>query len=144
MMSVEEKLKVEMDALVQEYPASMCETMQSQFNVISSIILEKAQSDFEYAKKICDDKKTFANCIKYMSKKAMHLRVPTENEKNKARSGEPIVVAVVDDLVSMWVYEYYIQDIEETVTKVEKQKKTKLITKPKKGLLKGQLSILDI
>lgn len=117
--SGEEKLKAEEEAVLASIDAKYKDVAKAQFGMVFDELIKKANENGEFNSKVLLEHKSFARCMKYCGNKAMGLRNPSEQEKEAARNGSPIVTPVSSDLLFAWIYEYY--DLDDKA-EVEKEK----------------------
>ena len=115
----EEKLKAEEEAVLSSVDAKYKDVAKAQFGMVFDELIKKSNEDEAFNSKVLLEHKSFARCMKYCGNKAMGLRNPSDQEKEAARNGSPIVTPVSSDLLFEWIYEYY--DLDDKA-EVEKEK----------------------
>ncbi len=139
-----DKLRKEENKMLESVKPEYMEVMKSQMDLLFSQLIELAEKDTEFEKKVLLPHKSMERCMKYCSEKAMGLREPSDQEKDAARRNHvPIVTPVGETLLISWIMEYYNMDDKEEAEKEAKRKakqqKTEKDRKPesKKGSTTG-------
>lgn len=124
----EEKLKAEEEQILLSVDEQYKDVIKSQFGMVFDELIKKANEDTDFNSKVLLEHKSFTRCMKYCGKKAMGLRNPSDQEKEAARNGSPIVTPVSSDLLFAWIYEYY--DLDDKAEVEAEKEKSKPKTKP--------------
>lgn len=118
-----DKLRKEENKMLESVKPEYMEVMKSQMDLLFSQLIELAEKDTEFEKKVLLPHKSMERCMKYCSNKAMELREPSDQEKDAARRNHvPIVTPVGETLLFSWIMEYYNMDDKEEVEKEAKRK----------------------
>lgn len=142
-VSGSDKLRSEENKMLESVKPEYREMMQVQLDLLFLRLIELAEQDIEFEKKVLFSHKSMERCLKYCSDKAMGIRQPSNKEKEAARNNNvPIVTPVGETMLLSWIMEYYDRDDEEDVEKeVAAQRK---IEKKQKGNTKKKVSNTDI
>lgn len=109
------------------------DALKEQFDMIFLQLIKKCEEDEDFNNKVLLEHKSFLRCMKYAAGKAMEMRNPTQEEKNAARNGTPIVTPVTSDILFQWIDEYYDLDDKDEVEKEKKKENNKSqVVKPTK------------
>lgn len=120
----EEKLKAEEEQILSSVESKYKEVAKAQFGMVFEELIKKTKEDEGFESKVLLPHKSFSRCMKYCGNKAMGLRNPSDQEKENARNGTPIVTPVSSDLLFVWIYEYYDLDDKAEVEAETKKKKS--------------------
>lgn len=118
-----DKLRKEENKMLESVKPEYMEVMKSQMDLLFSQLIELAEKDTEFEKKVLLPHKSMERCMKYCSEKAMGLREPSDQEKDAARRNHvPIVTPVGEKLVLSWIMEYYKMDDKKEAEKEAERK----------------------
>lgn len=118
-----DKLQEEETRMLASVKAEHKMVMQTQFDFLFKVLIEKTRQDKEFEKRVLLPYKSMERCMKFCSDKAMGIREPSDKEKEAARNnGLPIVTPIGGDMLFEWVYEYFSLDDKKEVEKEEKKK----------------------
>jgi len=118
-----EKLEQEKKQCINTVSGKYKEVMEAQYDMIFSSIIERCKADEQLDAMVLQEHKTWGKCMKYCSEKAMLTSNPTDEQKRRARDGEPIAVPIPQETMFKWIEEYYRRDDKAEEEKAAKKKK---------------------
>lgn len=120
-MTGKEKLEKEMQANIDKAPDRAKEQIEAQMRLVFNVLFDKCENDKEFESQVLLKHKSFERCMNHMNSEARKMCV----------SGAQYV-AVSDEVVFNWIYEYYALDDKATVEREIKKKKAEAEKKEQK------------